>query len=70
MAQKMGQEESRALYRLRKQTVEPAFGVIKHAIGFRQFLLRGLDKVETEWMLVAAAYNFRRLFNLKLSMAR
>jgi transposase len=66
MAEKMGTEDSRALYKLRKQTVEPVFGIIKQAMGFRQFLLRGIDKVELEWLLVSTAYNFRRLFNLKL----
>lgn len=65
MAEKMEKEESRAMYRLRKQTVEPVFGIIKQAMGFRQFLLRGLDKVELEWLLVSTAYNFRRLFALK-----
>jgi transposase len=64
MRQKLQTERGRALYRLRKQTVEPVFGIIKHAMGFRQFLLRGIDTVECEWMLVATAYNFRRLFVL------
>jgi transposase len=57
-------ERGRALYRLRKQTVEPVFGIIKQAMGFRQFLLRGFEKVDGEWLLVATAYNFRRLFAL------
>lgn len=65
MAQKMRTDEARALYRLRKQTVEPVFGIAKHAIGFRQFLLRGLDKVQLEWLLVCTALNFRRFFVLK-----
>jgi hypothetical protein len=54
----------RALYRLRKQTVEPVFGIIKEAMGFRRFLLRGKAKVSTEWALVTLAYNFRRLYRL------
>jgi transposase len=70
MAEKMAREESRALYRLRKQTVEPVFGIIKQTMGFRQFLLRGLDKVESEWLLVSTAYNFRRIFSLKAATAR
>lgn len=51
----------------RKQTVEPVFGIVKEAMGFRQFLLRGLEKVETEWALVTLAYNCKRLNNLRLA---
>jgi hypothetical protein len=43
---------------------EPVFGIIKAALGFRQFLLRGLDKVRGEWNLVTMAYNLKRLFTL------
>ena len=45
----------------RKSTVEPAFGIMKAAMGFRQFLLRGHDKVNLEWTLVCTAYNLKRL---------
>lgn len=55
----------RSRYRLRKQTVEPVFGQIKQARGFRQMLLRGLEKVTQEWSLVCLAHNF-----LKLAHAR
>ncbi len=51
----------RSRYRLRKHTVEPVFGQIKQARGFRQFLLRGLDKVEHEWALVCTAHNLTKL---------
>lgn len=51
----------RALYKLRQQTVEPVFGIIKAAMGFRRFLLRGLAKVSLEWDLVCLAYNLKRL---------
>lgn len=51
----------RALYGLRKQTVEPVFGIIKQAMRFRQFLLRGIAKVSGEWQLVSLAYNLKRL---------
>ena len=51
-------------YRLRKQTVEPVFGIIKQAMGFRQFHLRGSPKVALEWNLVTLAYNMRRMFAL------
>ena len=45
-------------------TPEPVFGIIKSVLGFRQFLLRGLDKVRGEWNLVTMAYNVKRLFAL------
>ncbi len=50
-------------YRLRKQVVEPVFGQIKQARGFRQFLLRGVGKVRAEWALVCTAHNLCKLFN-------
>ena len=56
--------EGRKLYALRKQTPEPVFGVIKSALGFRQFSLRGLDKVRGEWSLVTMAWNLKRMFVL------
>lgn len=64
---KLETETGRAMYALRKQTVEPVFGIIKQCMGFRQFLLRGLEKVTGEWQLVTAAYNFKRLWNLKMA---
>jgi transposase len=57
-------EEGRRLYSKRKSTVETAFGVIKSALGFRSFLLRGLQNVQGEWQLVCAAYNLKHLFNV------
>ena len=48
-------------YRLRKQIVEPVFGQIKAARGFRQFLLRGFDKVSHEWALVCTVHNLAKL---------
>ena len=62
----------KAQYKLRQQTVEPVFGIIKSVLGFRQFLLRGLDKVGLEWQLVCVAYNLKRLHRLgglKLAVA-
>ncbi len=56
--------KNRARYTLRKHTPEPVFGIIKSVLGFRQFLLRGLDKVRGEWNLVTMAYNVKRLFAL------
>ena len=52
------------LYALRKQTPEPVFGIIKSVLGFRQFLLRGLDRVRGEWKLVTMAWNIKRMFVL------
>jgi len=51
----------RSPYRLRKQVVEPVFGQIKQAMGFRQFLLRGLAKVRAEWSLVCTAHNLLKM---------
>ncbi len=65
MREKLDGEKGRQLYSLRKQSVEPVFGIIKHTLGFRQFLLRGLEKVSGEWKLVCLAYNMKRLFKLK-----
>ncbi len=59
----------RALYKLRQQTVEPVFGIIKEALGFRRFSLRGLAKVGLEWDLVALAYNVKRLHRLGATLA-
>jgi len=58
-------EEAKAKYKLRKQTVEPVFGIIKSVLGFRQFSLRGLKKVKSEWTLLALAYNCKRMAALK-----
>ena len=51
----------RSRYRLRKQIVEPVFGQIKQARGFRQFLLRGLEAVKAEWALICTAHNITKL---------
>lgn len=53
--------QGRALYALRKQTVEPVFGIIKSIMSFRQFLLRGLAAVRGEWTLVTMAWNIKRM---------
>jgi transposase len=64
MAHRLKTPEGRALYALRKHIPEPVFGIIKSVLGFRQFLLRGLDNVRGEWNLVTMAYNVKRLFAL------
>ncbi len=61
MADTIRRAGRRSRYRLRKQVVEPVFGQIKHARGFRQFLLRGLDNVRGEWALVCTAHNLTKL---------
>ena len=55
-----------ASYALRKQAVEPVFGIIKSVMGFRQFSLRGLKKVTGEWNLVCLAWNVKRMAMLRL----
>jgi transposase len=65
MWQKLRRGGHRSRYRLRKQTVEPVFGQIKQARGFRQFLLRGIRKVSGEWSLICTVHNL-----LKLAAAR
>jgi len=64
MAHRLKTPEGRALYALRKQTPEPVFGIIKSVLGFRQFSLRGLEKVRGEWSLVTMAWNLKRMFVL------
>jgi transposase len=61
--------EGRRIYGLRKQTVEPVFGIIKEVLGFRRFLLRGCDKVGIEWSLVSTSYNLKRLFSLGMKVS-
>jgi len=65
MAYRFQTPEGKKLYALRKHTPEPVFGIIKSVLGFRQFLLRGLDKVKGEWNLVTMAWNLKRMFVLK-----
>jgi transposase len=57
--------EGRAIYGQRKATVEPVFGIVKQTLGFRQFLLRGINKVRGEWKLVNAARNIKRMERLQ-----
>ena len=64
MIHRTATQAGKALYKQRQQTVEPVFGIIKSAMGFRQFLLRGKAKVSLEWGLVTLAYNMRRLHRL------
>ena len=61
MTTKLKRAGYRSRYRLRKQIVEPVFGQIKQARGFRQFLLRGIEKVAAEWALICTAHNLAKL---------
>jgi transposase len=64
MRHRLKTKEGKKRYGLRKQTPEPVFGIIKSVLGFRQFLLRGLEKVCGEWKLVTMAWNMKRMFAL------
>jgi hypothetical protein len=55
----------RAAYALRKQSVEPVFGIIKSVLGFRQFVTRGVANVQNEWTLVCLAWNLKRMAALR-----
>ena len=66
LSHRLKTKAGRALYALRKQTVEPVFGIIKSVMGFRQFSLRGLNKVTGEWTLVCLAWNLKRMAKLRL----
>ena len=65
MKHRLATRAGRAAYGLRKQTVEPVFGIIKAVMRFRQFLLRGLESVTGEWSLVTMAWNIRRMAVLR-----
>lgn len=65
MTHRLQTQEGRALYAKRKCTVEPVFGIIKAVLGFRQFLLRGVESVRGEWSLVCMAWNLKRLHALR-----
>jgi transposase len=69
MAHRVATKAGRERYKLRQQTVEPVFGIIKEAMGFRRFSLRGWVKVSLEWTLVTLAYNLRRLYRVGATLA-
>lgn len=62
-ARRLATRRGQAVYRLRVLTVEPVHGQLKQAMGFRQFLLRGLAKVRGEWALLCTAFNLRKLWS-------
>lgn len=69
MTHRLTTKAGRAAYAIRKQTVEPVFGIIKSVMGFRQFSLRGLRKVTGEWNLVCLAWNVKRMAVLRPKVA-
>jgi transposase/IS5 family transposase len=65
MKHRLKTRAGKAAYALRKQTVEPVFGILKSVMGFRQFLLRGLENVRNEWTLLCLAWNLKRMAVLR-----
>jgi transposase len=64
MLYRLKTKNGKEIYKKRKETVEPVFGIVKSVLGFRHFMLRGLEKVNLEWDLVTLAYNVKRLHKL------
>ncbi len=69
MRRKLRTKRGRERYALRMETVETVFGQIKQGRGFRQFLLRGLTKVNREWLLICAGHNLLKLFRFGAGMS-
>lgn len=65
MKHRLQTTEGKQIYAERKSTVEPIFGIIKHVMGFRQFMLRGFEKAKGEWNLICLAYNLKRLHTIR-----
>jgi len=64
MKRKLQTKVGKAVYAARKCVVEPVFGQIKQARGFRQFLLRGLKKVQGEWALICMTHNLLKIYRV------
>ena len=67
MKHRRATKAGRALYALRKQTVEPVFGIIKQVMGWRQMSMRGLEKAQGEWSLMTMVWNIKRLHVLRFA---
>ena len=65
MRDKMETDEAKKVYGLRKITVEPVYGNIKQNLGFREFLLRGKEKVKTEFNLACIAHNLQKIWRMR-----
>jgi hypothetical protein len=70
MKHRLRTKVGRAIYGQRKSTIEPAIGVVKSVMGFRQFSLRGYGNVRDEWHLVGAAYNLKRMHTLMVKAVK
>ena len=66
----MATNEAQSAFKMRKQLVEPVFGIIKEQQGVRRFLLRGIDNVAAEWTLLSTAFNLRTLWRIWRSRSR
>jgi len=64
MKHRLQTKEGKEIYALRKSMIEPTFGIVKHVMGFRQFMLRGFEKAQGEWSLMCIAYNLKRLHTI------
>ncbi len=64
MKHRLRTKDGRAIYGQRKSTIEPTFGIVKSILRFRQFSLRGHEKVKAEWRIVGIAYNLKRMYRL------
>jgi hypothetical protein len=69
MDRKLRSKSGQAIYALRKTIVEPVFGQIKGALGLDRFLLRGLEKVNGEWLLMAITHNIGKLHRAEVATA-
>ncbi len=69
MTHKLRTPAGRACYAKRKQIVEPVFGQMKHVRGFRQFLLRGLNKVRAEWKLICLTHNLLKIWRHRCALS-
>jgi len=65
MRHRLQTREGEATYATRKSTVETVFGIIKYVLGFRQFLLRELESVQSEWSLVCIGWNLKRMHAMR-----
>lgn len=67
VAQRMASDAGRAIYKRRAPGIEGVFGTIKQTLGIRQFLLRGIGKVRTEWNWICGAYNLKKMLGIRRS---
>jgi len=65
MKYRLQTKEGKQIYAQRKSIVKPVFGIMKHVIGFRQFLLRGFENAKGEWNLLFIAYNLKRMHTIE-----